>query len=370
MRRLLFLSLLLLVLLPGYHAAMQDETAPNARVIPMDTRLRVHLYPLLASAEVTYLDPLSPLTLIGRTHDAQWLNIQMEEGSQGWIISQFAEVFTDVQTLPITTDLDVIQQNYTLGAAVGQRLHQTFVRGVELGNRVDVFSKVGDSITASTHFLQSIGAGLYNLGDFQYLQGVIDFYAASDMGEGLNPFNRVSFAANVGWTAPAVLDPKFADPNFCESGESPLECEYRLAKPTVALIMFGTNDVGRFDASVFEGNLQEIVDTSLKLGVIPIISTIPEREGYTDAVAQYNQVVRDTAERFAVPYWDFHYAMNGLPGFGLDEDGVHPTIPPRGFKGAGDFRPENLYYGYVVRNLGALQMLESVRQTLMSDTGN
>lgn len=362
MRRTVFLLLTLLILLPGYAARMQDA---NAYVIVMDTRLRLHTQPSIISETVSFLDPVSPLVVIGRTADSYWLNVRAGE-AEGWIISEFAEVLTDVTALPITTDLDALYLPYPLTGAVVKRLRETFVRGVELGNRVDVFAKVGDSITVSMHYLQSIGQGLYNLGDFQHLQSVIDLFGAAAMGDGINPFTRVSLAAGVGWTAPALLDPEFADPTVCQPGESPLRCEYRLTRPIIALIMVGTNDVPRFDASIYEGNLQEIVDTSLKMGVIPVISTIPEQPGQEARVADYNQVVRDTAERFAVPYWDFHYAMDSLPERGLDLDGIHPSIPPRGFKGAGDFRPANLYYGYVVRNLGALQMLETVRQALMS----
>lgn len=365
MHRAVFFALILLVILPSSAARMQDS---NAFVIAMDTRLRLHTQPSLISETISFIDPASPLTVIGRTADSYWLNVRTGD-AEGWIISEFAEVLTDVAALPITTDLDALYLPYPLTGAVVKRLRETFVRGVEMGNRVDVFAKVGDSITVSMHYLQSIGSGLYNLGDFQHLQSVIDLFGSAAMSDGTNPFTRVSLAAGVGWTAPAVLDPKFADPNVCQPDESPLKCEYRLTRPMMALIMLGTNDVPRFDASIYEGNLQEIVDTSLKMGVIPIISTIPEQPGQETRIAEYNQVVRDTAERFAVPYWDFHYAMDSLPEHGLDLDGIHPSIPPRGYKGSGDFRPENLYYGYVVRNLGALQMLEMVRQALMSSEG-
>jgi hypothetical protein len=49
-----------------------------------------------------------------------------------------------------------------------------------------------------------------------------------------------------------------------------------------------------------------------------------------------------------------------LPDAGLAPDGTHPSIPPKGYKGSADFRASNLYYGYVIRNLTALQMLDAV----------
>ena len=66
------------------------------------------------------------------------------------------------------------------------------------------------------------------------------------------------------------------------------------------------------------------------------------------------------ARRYNIPLWEFGGAMQSLPDAGLAGDGIHPSIPPRGYKGAADFRPNNLHYGYVIRNLTALQMLDAV----------
>ena len=91
-----------------------------------------------------------------------------------------------------------------------------------MGNRADVFSKAGDSITAAPHFLNPIGDGLYNLGDYQYLQAVIDHFSATEARDGNYSFNNLSLTAGVGWPAHAAIDSKFADPSLCDTGESPL----------------------------------------------------------------------------------------------------------------------------------------------------
>jgi lysophospholipase L1-like esterase len=61
-------------------------------------------------------------------------------------------------------------------------------------------------------------------------------------GRGGNPFSSNSIAAGNGWSTASVLNPPQADPNVCRAGETPLQCEYRVSRPSVALIMLGTND--------------------------------------------------------------------------------------------------------------------------------
>src|SRR6185369_3208900 len=142
--------------------------------------------------------------------------------------------------------------------------------------------------------------------------------------------------------------------------ESALACEYRVVKPAYALIMFGTNDVAHLTVKTYAYNMGLIVKTSIADGIIPIISTIPVRIGYEQQVTDFNEALVKVARRYNVPLWEFGSAMQSLPDKGLSPDGTHPSIPPRGYKGAADFRPNNLYYGYVIRNLTALQMLDAV----------
>jgi hypothetical protein len=61
-------------------------------------------------------------------------------------------------------------------------------------------------------------------------------------GNPLDSFSNISIAAGSGCTSAGALDPTWANPAWCEQSESPLACEYRITNPSVALIMFGTND--------------------------------------------------------------------------------------------------------------------------------
>jgi hypothetical protein len=44
-------------------------------------------------------------------------------------------------------------------------------------------------------------------------------------------------------------------------------------------------------------------------------------------------------------------------------------LPPRGHDGVADFRPENLSYGYLIRNLSALQVLNALWQEIVLQVG-
>ncbi|MBC8170989.1 MAG: hypothetical protein H7X77_04940, partial [Anaerolineae bacterium] len=100
-------------------------------------------------------------------------------------------------------------------------------------------------------------------------------------------------------------------------------------------------------------------------GIIPVLSTIPVRVGYEEKVNQFNGIIRATAAANGIPLWDYAGAMAGLPNSGLSGDGLHPSTSSAGYQGAADFNGENLQYGYVIRNLTMLQVLDALwRQVL------
>ncbi len=234
-----------------------------------------------------------------------------------------------------------------------------FQHGQELGNRANVFSKVGDSITAASYFLFPIGWGTYNLHNYSSLQGVVNFFSSEAARDNNNSFSNPSLVAYNGLSAYGALDPSVAWGEVCEAGETPLECEYRIVRPSVALIMLGTNDMALVSAETFRGNLERIVQISIDRGVIPVLSYIPMRDGYADSVAVFNQTIASVARAYDVPLWNYASAMQNLDANGLG-DGIHPSFPPGEIAAAADFTPENLRYGYTVRNLTALQVLDAI----------
>lgn len=239
------------------------------------------------------------------------------------------------------------------------RVREIYERGQQMGNRLNVFSKVGDSLTVSSFFFRPIGEGFYHLGDYGHLQGVIDAYSDIHLYTG-NSFANKSMAAGIGWAAGHALDPRYANAVECEPGEMPIVCEYRLSKPALAFIMFGTNDVGYVKPSVFRFQMQRLVDISSDMGVIPILSTIPPQFDRIEKIEQFNTIIREIATENAVPLWDYYLSMIVIDDGGISGDGLHPSSPPEGYAFAAHFTDSYFRYGYVVRNLTGLQMLYRV----------
>ena len=113
--------------------------------------------------------------------------------------------------------------------AVSENAIRIFQRGLQMGHDPHAFSKVGDCQSITTYFLADFDEpGLYNLGAYSSLQQTIDWFKGS--------FNRESLSVKGGFNAAAVLSPLRADPKLCNSGESPMACEYRLHNPSIAVI--------------------------------------------------------------------------------------------------------------------------------------
>jgi hypothetical protein len=238
-----------------------------------------------------------------------------------------------------------------------------FINGQAMGNRANVFSKVGDSLTDSQYFLRQF-AGSYNLRAFSDMGPVVQYFSTARAYDA-NSFGTTSRAARASWSSFSVLDARNADGGVCQSGETPLSCEYRVNKPALALIMIGTNDIPSFPASTYESNLRTIIETTIKAGVVPVVSTLPPRPDYPQRVAEYNQVVFKLTQEYNIPVWDLNKELVKLSNGGVGPDNVHLSVPPAGSPGTADFTLDNLRYGTTMRNLTALQILDFVWRTAM-----
>jgi hypothetical protein len=260
----------------------------------------------------------------------------------------------------MTLDPDVeLPSGYPYISGIKPRAIAIFEVGQALGNRSDVFSKVGDSITVSDAFLKPIGEGDYNLRDYAYLQPVIDFYSA-EVARDANSFANTSLAAKGGWSVWHEFNAKSANPEYCLPDETPLVCEYRVVQPSVALIMLGTNDVLTMSTGKYETYMRRVLETSIDMGVIPIVSTIPDYTSQDAKVRAMNAIIARLAAEYQVPLWDYWASLQMYPKRGLSVDGVHPSwaVPA-------DFTPGFLRYGMTNRNLTALQALDAVWQLVI-----
>lgn len=336
------------------------QPAPGGSVVTdLDQPLRLRQYPNTISQVLDLIPPGSPLILLGRSADNLWLNVQTPTNTVGWVFAEHVVLNVDIYALEVLAlapriAYDEVVRNVT------PHTREIFARGQERGNHANIFAKVGDSITANPFVFAPIGWNDYDLGEFDHLQPVIDQFNEAYLPDGSNAFSRESRAALSGWTAATVLDIDHADPAACSPGETPLDCEYRITRPSIALIMLGTNDAGYIPAVNYESNMRRIIERSLELSIIPVISTIPDRGDVEARVNEFNGILERLTVAYDIPLWDYNRAMRALPNRGLSADNVHPSLPPTGYEGVAAFYPENLNYGYVIRNLTALHVLDRV----------
>lgn len=344
--------------------------AADAVVLPQvgEDGLRLRAEPSLIAEIRDQLPSGTSLDIIGRVDDNTWVEVVNPDGVRGWVWTAYLRVTISLAEQPITGEAVVLDVASGGGGAANQYIsgvtsnaRRIFEQGQAMGNKANVFSKVGDSLTVATYVMYPIGWGQADLQGYAYLQPAMNWFLGGAAREG-NPFATVPIAADNGWTTRDILNPALA-PAGC-NGETPLQCELRLNKPSTALILVGTNDMSAMGVGAFQANLARIVQICIDNGVVPVLTTIPYRHGFD--VPSFNAAITTTARQYDIPLMDYGTAMSNLPGLGISSDGVHPSYPIAGdYASAVRFTEDNLNYGYTMRNLLILQMLDVLyRQVL------
>ena len=245
---------------------------------------------------------------------------------------------------------------YPAVSGVTLNARNIWLNGKAKGNRRDVFAKIGDSLTDEPWFLNSIGDGKTVWGNYGNLQPVATFFM-SETARTANSFSDKSVATHGGWDSFSPLDPANSTPwDFCGSN-TPIDCELQVVKPSVALIMFGTNEASdHLGSGSYEANLRKMVQTSIDHGVIPVLYTIPWNK-FRDP-QPFNVVITRVARQYDIPLVDYWSVIDPLPNHGISSDGVHPTVPPD--QNTANFTGDNLNYGYTQRNIVTLQVLDVI----------
>lgn len=310
--------------------------------------------------------------VVERNYIGNWLHIQgvTNRSLDGWVMSGFLELndelaFSDVPVNLEFTDANISNISDERVAAlyatpiisrVSPTMQLIYRRGQALGNNSSVVTKIGDSVTADPTYLGPMSREDNNLGPYDYLQDTLDFFGEDVV--------QTSIAARISLTTYSVFDPMLADGTQCERNESPLECEYRVRKPSVAFIMFGANDVRHIDVERFDEQMRLIVEETLAHGVIPVLSTFSydPNAGYWNPALDFNLAVVEIANDYDVPLVNLWAAARALPRYGLDGDDVH--MAHSGFRQLKYDTGHESWYGVSLRNLLALRMLEEIRSTL------
>ncbi len=316
------------------------------------------------------LQPGDRVLVEGRNEKATWLYVESTAGS-GYVAASAVAAEGNLDAVPVVAgDLPTPTlpeaapvddaAKFPILPEVGDFTRAIYRRGQVAGVHADVFTKIGDCMTAdNSYFLGKFGSGDYQLGKFGNLQDVISFYSQTPIrGSQDNSFVWRSQAALTGFNAASVEDANWTDPKVCKAGETPLTCEYRLSKPGIAIIMFGTNDISALTSPQFDFFLRLVVHDTITHGTIPLLSTFPGSPVYEKKSHQFNQIIFQVARDYDVPVMNLWLAIQPLPGNGRNAESAYLTRPPN--TEVATFTDTNLRYGYTMRNLVTLQALDIV----------
>ncbi len=271
----------------------------------------------------------------------------------------------DLEDVPVIPEID---------DSMKARLRRVHVFGLRKGVRPKVFSFVGDSITAWPGFMDELATDRVDYGEYSWLAGQVSAYQDVEVrtveGVVYSPLTVESLSVLSGWRVTDVLDPgtRFWDP-LCGLGETPLECELRNSRPAVMLVMIGTSDVMHTPIDEYKRHMDTVVERILAYGSIPVLSSLPPNltdTEHTEAVLEYNRVLLQVADKHQIPMWNYWRALRDLPNQGMSADGLHPSTGSSD-NGTAVFTAEGLQYGFNVRNLTALQVLDKVYSIVVSD---
>jgi hypothetical protein len=360
--------LLTMIIFLGFTAQAAAQQSMQARTF---YALTVYSDPDRSSHITGILNPRSEVVLEARSVDAVWILGHSLDGTvRGWMERRYLELPSDtnVPSLLISTETMFVPpeaqavavykvislSDYPVIPNPTNRAREIFEWGQILGKDPHVVAKIGDCISDNQHFLSPFGWGNYNLGGYSQLQAVISTFSDSLAFDSLAAFD--------GLVTTAVLDPLFANPMACMPGESPLRCEYRVHNASVAVIMFGAQDLLFTPPDDFDRNLRRIIHETIQAGVVPILSTFPGNRSMWDESIQYNQIVVQVALDYEIPLMNLWQALDLLPNHGLNEDGRHLSLP---LTESGDLTGTNLQQGYPMRNLVTLQALDAIWRNVM-----
>jgi hypothetical protein len=298
-----------------------------------------------------------------RSADSVWVRLAMAGvPTETWIPVSYGTLSGDVASLPVAAAavaapgatpapgqapavaVPSFQPTNPILPTVSQTARDIYQRGLQMGNNPRAFSKVGDCQAVPPYFLAPFdyGVGAYQIGPYGHLSEAIAYFSGS--------WARQSIAANSGFNVATVFVPLWADPQRCQRNESPLACEYRLHRPSIALISMETWWGG--DPSGYESYLRRIVEYTISRGTVPILATKADN---IEGNGSLNAVVVKLAAEYDVPLWNFWAAVQPLPERGLHPDGFHLTWERPFFD-----QPAALEKAWPVRNLTALQAIDAV----------
>jgi hypothetical protein len=210
---------------------------------------------------------------------------------------------TDIQEAPALDPLD--WKHWPVVPMVSEEMRVVYRRGLEQGNDPRHFSILGDCQSLPEVFM-----GIYDqdLELVSRLPGPWQETVAQFQGS----FYRYSPTVKDGTTEGALLWGLWNDneEGTCQTGESPLDCELRVHRPSIVLIHVGTHWEARN-----RHYLTIILNRILEHGAVPVLVTKADNRERDERV---NENYAALSAEFGVPLWNFWFSVQNLPNQGME----------------------------------------------------
>jgi len=365
------LMLLFIVLLSSVSLSFAQADVTATTLVDLNMRNA----PRAGADVITKLPAQTSVVVEGRDKTSSWLLVHTTTGQvlRGWMSIQYLRFDqpTSIRTLLDLSDVDltvplapgqpnaiIIPPERTdypplwLGDAVMRNARAIYARGQQRGNNPNMLIKVGESNMAGTVFLCTFNYHHYDLGTYSDLQPIVDRFNST------GSLCHYDFTARSGFSAADLLDPQWAVEPDCHSGETPLQCSYRIYKPSYALIYLGIGDMGFYTPKQFHDEMIKIIQYLSINGVVPVLSTFPMADSFNDGKPQiFNAVIRDIATTENVPLMDIRSVLYTYQNRGMGPDGYHFSVRDENVT---NFTGDEKYFGRTERELLTLQMLSQI----------
>lgn len=184
-----------------------------------------------------------------------------------------------------------------------ESIRDIYLHGQTLGNDPNAFSIFGDCQAEPQEFLGVFETDEELVASLSpELQETVAYFQGS--------FSRVSSTAQDGTTPGSLLWDQWHRGEYgCQFGETPVDCELRIHRPSFVIIQIGSH----FESRNTE-YLRRIINQLIAEGVVPIPATKADNR---ELDYRINRDMALLAEEFDLPLWNFWASLSDLPNRGL-----------------------------------------------------
>lgn len=184
-----------------------------------------------------------------------------------------------------------------------ESIRDIYLHGQTLGNDPNAFSIFGDCQAEPQEFLGVFETDEELVASLSpELQETVTYFQGS--------FSRVSSTAQDGTTPGSLLWDQWHRGEYgCQFGETPVDCELRIHRPSFVIIQIGSH----FESRNTE-YLRRVINQLIAEGVVPILATKADNR---ELDYRINRDMALLAEEFDLPLWNFWASLSDLPNRGL-----------------------------------------------------